>query len=95
MSARVSFLSAPVSEDALKAPPKKVAAADAVVDRGGRKVVFVVGDDGAVRSMPVTVGTAASGSSVELLSGPASGTRIVAAPPPELADGMKVKEKGN
>jgi HlyD family secretion protein len=95
MSARVSFLSAPVSEDALKAPPKKVVAADAVVDRGGRKVVFVLGDDGAVRAVPVTVGAIAAGTSVELVSGPASGTRVVAAPPPELTDGVKVKEKGN
>jgi RND family efflux transporter MFP subunit len=95
MSARVSFLSAPVSEDALKAPPKKVVAADAVVDRGGRKVVFVVGDDGAVHSVPVTVGAVATSGSLELLSGPGSGTRIVTTPPPELADGMKVKEKGN
>jgi RND family efflux transporter MFP subunit len=94
MSARVSFLSAAVSDEALKAPPKKVVVADAVVERGGSKVVFVVGDDGAVRSVPVTVGGVA-GSSVELLSGPPSGTHVVAAPPPELSEGMKVKEKGN
>ncbi len=93
MSARVSFLSAPVSDDALKAPPKKVVAADAVVDRGGHKVVFVVGDDGSVQSVPVTVGPV-TGSSVELLSGPASGARIVASPPPELTDGMKDQGKG-
>jgi HlyD family secretion protein len=94
MSARVSFLSAAVSDEALKAPPKKMVVADAVVERGGSKVVFVVGDDGAVRSVPVTVGGVA-GSSVELLSGPPSGTHVVGAPPPELSDGMKVKEKGN
>jgi RND family efflux transporter MFP subunit len=94
MSARVSFLSAAVSDEALKAPPKKVVVADAVVDRGGSKVVLVVGDDGTVRSVPVTVGGVA-GSSVELLSGPPSGTHVVAAPPPELSDGMKIKEKGN
>jgi HlyD family secretion protein len=94
MSARVSFLSAAVSDEALKAPPKKVVVAGAVVDRGGSKVVFVVADDGAVRSVPVTVGGVA-GSSVELLSGPPSGTHVVAAPPPELSDGMKIKEKGN
>jgi HlyD family secretion protein len=94
MSARVSFLSAAVSDEALKAPPKKVVAADAVVDRGASKVVFVVGDDGTVRSVQVTVGGVA-GSSVELLSGPPSGAHVVAAPPPELSDGMKIKEKGN
>jgi RND family efflux transporter MFP subunit len=94
MSARASFLSAPVSDEALKAPPKKVVAADAVVERAGRKVVFVVGDDDAIHSVPVTLG-AMAGSSVELLSGPASGARVVVAPPAELVDGVKVKQKGN
>jgi multidrug efflux pump subunit AcrA (membrane-fusion protein) len=94
MSARVSFLSAPVSDEALKAPAKKVVAGDAVVDRGGHKVVFVIGEDGAVHSVPVTLGSTV-GSSVELLSGPAGGTHVVQAPPPELSDGMKIKEKGN
>jgi HlyD family secretion protein len=92
MSARVSFLSAPVTDEALKAAPKKVVATAAVADRAGRKVVFVV-DDGAVRAQPVTTGDAV-GSSVELVAGPASGTRVVSAPPAELKDGMKVKEKG-
>jgi RND family efflux transporter MFP subunit len=94
MSTRASFLSAPVSDEALKAPPKKVVAADAVVERAGRKVVFVVGDDDAIHSVPVTVGPP-TGSSVELLSGPASGARVVSAPPAELVDGVKVKQKGN
>jgi RND family efflux transporter MFP subunit len=93
MSAHVSFLSAAVSDDALKAAPKKVVLANAVVERDGRKVVFVVGDDGAAHSVPVTVGSTL-GTSVELLAGPASGVRVVASPPPELVDGMKVKEKG-
>jgi RND family efflux transporter MFP subunit len=95
MSARASFLSAPVSDEALKAPPKKVVAVDAVVERAGRKVVFVVGDDDSVRSVPITAG-APFGSSVELLSGnPPSGARVVLAPPAELVDGLKVKGKGN
>jgi len=92
MSARVSFLSAPISDEALKQAPKKVVASDAVVDRSGRKVVFVI-DGGVVHAVPVTT-AGAIGSSVELVDGPASGTRIVSAPPPELADGMKVTEKG-
>jgi RND family efflux transporter MFP subunit len=93
MSAHVSFLSAPVSDDELKAPPKKVVPASAVVDRDGRKVVFVVNDDGAVHSIPVTIG-GTLGTSVDLLTGPPSGARIVASPPQELVDEMKVKEKG-
>jgi HlyD family secretion protein len=94
MSARVSFLAAAVSAEALKAAPKKVVGAAAVVDRGGRKIVFVIGDEGAVRTVPVTLG-ATTGSSVELTDGPPGGTRLVSSPPPELVDGMKVKEKGN
>jgi RND family efflux transporter MFP subunit len=92
MSARVSFLNAPVSDEALRQAPKKVVPADAVVDRGGRKVVLTV-DGGVIHAVPVTTG-AALGSSVELVDGPASGTRVVSSPAPSLADGMKVKEKG-
>jgi RND family efflux transporter MFP subunit len=94
MSARVSFLSAPVSADALKAAPKRVVSTAAVVDRGGRKVVFVIGDGGEVKSVPVTLG-AVDGSSVELVDGPSGGTKLVSSPPPVLADGMKIKEKGS
>jgi HlyD family secretion protein len=93
MSARVSFLSAPITDDALKQPPKKVVAADAVVDRSGRKVVMVI-DEGAVHAVPVTTG-AVLGGSVELLDGPPSGARVASAPPPQVVDGSKVKEKGN
>jgi HlyD family secretion protein len=94
MSARVSFLTAALSEDALKAAPKKVVAAKAVVDRGGRKVVLVIGDGDEIKAAPVTVGSA-TGESVELVAGPPGGTRVVSSPPPELVDGMKIKEKGN
>ncbi len=93
MSARVGFLTAPVTDEALKQPPKKVVSVAAVVDRNGRKVVLTV-EDGVVRSVPVTTG-AVLGSSVELLDGPASGARVVATPTPELTDGAKVKEKGS
>jgi len=92
MSVRASFLNAPITDDALKAPPKKVIAADAVVDRGGRKVVMVV-DNGVVHATPVSVG-ASIGSSVELLDGPPSGAHAVSAPAAEIVDGSKVKEKG-
>ncbi len=92
MSVRASFLNAPITDEALKAAPKKVVAADAVVDRGGRKVVMVV-DNGVVRAAAVTVG-APIGGSVELLDGPATGAHVVSAPTPEIVDGSKVKEKG-
>jgi len=92
MSVRVSFLAEALSDEALKAKPKKVVTTDAIVDRGGRKVVFVA-EGGVVHAVPVTT-AGPVGSSVELLDGPASGARVVASPPPELVDGMKVKEKG-
>ena len=51
-------------------------------------------NDGAVRAVPVTVG-APLGGSLELIDGPPTGTKIVSAPPAELVDGMKIKEKGS
>jgi RND family efflux transporter MFP subunit len=92
MSVRASFLSAPITDEALKATAKKVVAAEAVVDRGGRKVVMVV-DSGVVHAVPVTVGGPIGGS-VELLDGPATGAHVVSAPAAEIVDGSKVKEKG-
>jgi hypothetical protein len=49
-------------------------------------------DDGKVRLVPVTLGPP-FGSGFELLGGPAAGTRVVKAPPPELRDGQAIKEK--
>jgi RND family efflux transporter MFP subunit len=93
MSARVSFLTEALSDAALKQAPKKIVPGAAVVERGGRKVVFVL-DGSVVHSAPVTVGPP-MGSSFELLEGPASGSRVVSNPPPEMSDGQKIKEKGN
>jgi hypothetical protein len=55
-------------------------------------VVFVI-DDGVAHAVPVTTGSNA-GESVELLDGPASGARVVSAPPDALAEGTRVIEKG-
>jgi hypothetical protein len=41
----------------------------------------------------VTLG-ASIGTSLELLDGPPSGAHVVSAPPAEIVDGSKVKEKG-
>ncbi|MCC6554878.1 MAG: efflux RND transporter periplasmic adaptor subunit [Polyangiaceae bacterium] len=91
MSARVSFLAQALSDEAMKEPPKRVVPESAVVDRLGAKVVFVV-DQGRVKMVPIKVGGAAPGG-LELLDGPAPGTRLVASPPADLADGQKIKEK--
>lgn len=89
MAARVSFLSQELDAEALKAPPKIIVPASAVVERGGSRVVFVV-DDGVARMVPVKLGPP-FGASFELESGPSAGTQIVAEPPATLADGLKVK----
>jgi RND family efflux transporter MFP subunit len=91
MSARVSFLAEALSAEAMKAPPKRVIPAAAVVERAGAKMVFVV-DEGKIRMTPVTLG-AAVGSGLELVDGPPPGTRLVSNPPPEMTDGQKIKEK--
>jgi multidrug efflux pump subunit AcrA (membrane-fusion protein) len=91
MAAKVSFLAHALGDDQLKAAPKLVAPADAVIERGGRKVVFVV-DEGRAREQAVEV-RGPLGSMVELTKGPSTGTRVVRHPSPELRDGASIKEK--
>src|SRR5207247_2369983 len=75
MSARVSFLAEALSEEAMKEPPKRVVPESAVVDRAGAKVVFVI-NEGQARMVPIKLGGPAPGG-LELLDGPAPGTRLV------------------
>ena len=91
MSARVSFLSNELDEKAVKEPPKKVLPGNAIAERAGTKVVFVLEGD-KVRMVPVQMGKP-FGSGFELLQGPAPGTRVVASPGDQLKDGQRVKEK--
>lgn len=91
MSARVSFLSKPITVEALKESPKRVVASDAIVDRDGQKVVFVV-DSGKLHVFPVKVGGAVGTTAVELLDGPAPGVKVVAKPTRDTADGQRIKE---
>jgi len=91
MSARVSFLSKAITDEALKEAPKRVVAAEAVADRGGQKVVFAV-DSGKLHAVPVKLGGAVGGSAVELLDGPAPGVKVVAKPTNETTDGQRIKE---
>lgn len=91
MSARVSFLAKPLTEAALKETPKRVVASDAVVDRNGQKVVFVI-ESGTLQMQTVKVGGAVGGSMVELLEGPSPGSKVVAKPTAETADGQRIKE---
>lgn len=91
MSVRVAFLNAPLDEAALKAEAKQVVPASAIAERSGSKVVFEVEDE-TVRMRNVTLGDKL-GEGYVLLQGPAPGTRLVADPPGNLADGQRIKEK--
>jgi HlyD family secretion protein len=91
MAARVSFLKEALDEKQLNVPAKRVVPTEAVVDRNGAKVVFVI-EDGEVRMTPVEVGPPFGGG-LELVSDLPPGTKVVLAPPAKLADGQKVKEK--
>ena len=91
MAARVSFLSAELDESSMKEPPKLVVPGNAVTDRDGAKVVFVLEGD-KVRMTPVTLGEA-FGTGFVLSKGPGAGTKLVKDPPANLTDGQKIKEK--
>ena len=91
MAARVSFLTEALDPEALKAKPKPVVPREAVVDRDGQKVVFVI-EDGVVRQVQVVLGPELGGG-FEVKAGPPPGTRIVSAPSAKLKSGQKVKEK--
>jgi hypothetical protein len=91
MAARVSFLKEALDQTQLNIPAKRVVPTEAVVDRDGQKVVFVI-EDSEVRMTPVEVGPPFGGG-LELVSDLPPGTKVVLAPPAKLADGQKVKEK--
>jgi HlyD family secretion protein len=90
MSARVSFLREELREEALKQRPKKVVAAEAIVDLKGSKALYVV-EDGKLRAVNVSVGPAV-GSSVELLDGPPVGARVVRNPSADNFEGQRIKQ---
>lgn len=92
MAAKVSFLSHALDDAALKAAPKLIVPADAVVERGGQKVVFTVDDEHA-KAVPVTVKGSYSDGALELGDGPATGTRVIRRPTDKIRDGVAVKEK--
>ncbi len=91
MGARVSFL-----EREQPAAPKRTGAlvpAAAIVERGGKSVVYVVEGDGEkadVRAAAVTTGRTL-GDDVEVLGGLTGGERVVLDPPEKLEDGARVR----
>ena len=91
MAAKVSFLTQALDDAELKAAPKLVAPADAVVDRSGRKVVFTVDEEHAPRGAGAGQG-AVGRHVVELTAGPPPG-RAWCAIRPRAARRLSVKEK--
>jgi multidrug efflux pump subunit AcrA (membrane-fusion protein) len=61
----------------------------AIVERGGRDVVFVIRDR-RVSAVPVQTGTRI-GDLIELKQGPQPGDKVVLRPPSNLKDGMLVQ----
>jgi len=92
MGAKVTFLAKELDEAASKAQPIPAVQADAVVERGENKVVWVVDPQDQLRSVQVITG-APMGGLVALRDGPPPGTKVVRRPEGDLRAGMKVKEK--
>jgi RND family efflux transporter MFP subunit len=90
MSAKVAFLSQEISPE--QQQPLVAVSAEALAQRDGRTVIFVVRDDRAV-VVPVTPGTKLG--PLTAISGDArSGDKAVLRPAPDLADGALVKVAG-
>ncbi|HTP98881.1 MAG TPA: efflux RND transporter periplasmic adaptor subunit [Casimicrobiaceae bacterium] len=87
MSAKVSFLTQDVTPEQQK--PLLAVSADAIVQRDGRAVVFVVRDGKAV-AVPVTPGIKI-GDVTSIAGAVKSGEKAIANPPPSLANDSLVK----
>lgn len=86
MSAKVAFLSQQIPPD--QRGRRTVVAPDAVVERSGKRIVFVVQND---RAVATAVQTGAKlGEFVEVTEGVEAGAKVVVRPPETLQDGMAV-----
>ena len=92
MGARVSFLGQKASA-ATQAPKGVLVPAEAVAQRDGRSVVFVV-EGGKAQLRAVTPAAQDVGAMKLLPQAVAVGERVVLAPPPSLHDGSGVKIEG-
>ncbi|MEO6154759.1 MAG: efflux RND transporter periplasmic adaptor subunit, partial [Thermomonas sp.] len=88
MGARVSFLEA-VKPAGMTSKPGVLAPADAIVQRGGKDVVYVMDGDQA-RQRSVKLGRTL-GDDREILQGLAGGDRVILEPSDKLADGARVR----
>jgi membrane fusion protein (multidrug efflux system) len=72
-----------------EAPEALAVPTEAVVERGGKKVVFVIAEDGTAAQRTVEIGIE-EGGMVQLLSGATAGERVAFAGHTRLKDGQKV-----
>jgi len=91
MSARVSFLANEVADDVRKQPPKKLIPKVALATLDKRQGLWVIADK-KLQFVGVTTGSS-EGTNIELMDGPAPGTRVVVNPSPDLRAGQAVKDK--
>lgn len=89
MSAKVAFLSREVGKDEKR--PRTAVNRNSVVERDGKKYVFVVRQGRAVITAVTTSDTL--GDMVEVKSGAASGDKVVLNPPGRLKNGSRVRIK--
>ncbi len=87
MSAKVAFLSKPVKPEEQK--PRTVIIPGAVIDRKGKKVVYVVKNNRVVET-PITVGERL-GDMIEVLGGVKAGDKVVVKTPEKLRDGTRIR----
>ena len=93
MSAKVVFLSPNAVRHAPEEPARLTVPTDAIVERDGRKVVFMI-DDGVVHTAEITTG-GQLGSSTIITAGLARGQRVVVRPDASLTDGAHVATGDN
>ena len=87
MSAKVAFLSRPITADEQK--PRTSVNRAAVVKKNGRDIVYVV-KSGKVLETPIRLGPAI-GDMLEVIEGVKSGEKVVLSPHPTLRNGSSIK----
>jgi multidrug efflux pump subunit AcrA (membrane-fusion protein) len=87
MSAKVAFLKRPVKPEEQKS--RTAVNSKAVVDRAGKKIVFLIINNRAVET-PVSTGEQFD-DMIEILSGGKAGDRVVLKPMGKMKNGTKIK----
>jgi hypothetical protein len=87
MRAKVSFLSRELKQEEEK--PRTAVMKSAVINHGGRKIVFLIKGDRVVETAIQT--GEPLGEMIEVLSGVKVGDRVVAKPPKRLKNGSRIK----